>query len=81
MSQKEKLNKIKQVIDVLNEMAPYVPPPLRGMEYLFLNQGDLYITTITEDNVYRNRLAMLLKEECSFIKNVYFIKKEEEKNE
>lgn len=62
-------------------MAPYVPPPLRGMEFILLNKNDLYIRILNQNDVYTERLALLLKEECSFINHIYFIKKEDNKNE
>lgn len=78
MAKKEKIKEIHQIIDTLNEMVPYVPPPLHGTEYLFFHENDLYMTTLNPDSIYTERLARLLKEECSFIENVYFIKKEKE---
>jgi hypothetical protein len=77
MSETEKINKIYRIIDTWNEMVPYVPPPLLGTEYLFFNKNDLYMLTNSKDSVYNERLAKLLKEECDFINNVYFVKKEE----
>lgn len=77
MSTDKKIKKINQVVQVLEEMAPYMPPLIKGTEYLFLNKDELYMITPEVESVYTERLAALLKEECRFIKEVYFITKEE----
>jgi hypothetical protein len=80
METKEKLDLIQDIVKTVDKLTPYMPPALSGTSYLFLHDDVLYMSTMTENTIYQDRLAQLLKEEFDFITEVHFLKKEK-KNE
>jgi hypothetical protein len=66
-------NKIKTIVETIERITPYMPPMLRGTNYLFLHEDILYMSTPSEPGVYQERLKIILKEECPFIEDVYFL--------
>lgn len=73
LEEKEKLEKIQNIIEVIDKITPYMPPVLKDTQFLWLQEDTLYMSCLNEESVFQERLGNVLKEELDFIKDVKFL--------
>lgn len=76
MSNVNKENQNQLIGELMEKLSPYMPPILQGTRFIWFNGETLFLKSDSNDEIFHNRLKLILKEEFDFIKNIEIVSEE-----